>query len=125
MARDSLLDINDILEEYSVEVQDGIINEAIKIAKDGVSELKKTSPKKTGDYAKGWKTNNTKGRGYVDCVIHNNKKPYLTHLLERPRLDRTGTKTIKPKSAGHIKAVEEKCIKKYESNVIKIIENGG
>lgn len=124
MAKDSLLDIKEILNDYSDEIQESITNEAIKIAKNGVSELKKTSPKKSGDYAKGWKTNNKKGKGFVECVIHNNKKPQLTHLLERPHKTRNGG-TVKPKSAGHIKAVEEKCNKEFENSVIRIIKNGG
>ena len=122
MAKDSLLDINDILDEYSVEVQDGIKAEAKKVAKDGADELKKTSPKRTGKYRKGWKVKDESGKNYVRCTIHNSTNYQLTHLLEKPHATRNGG-TTKPKV--HIKPVEEKCIKKYEANVIKIIENGG
>ena len=122
MAKDSILDINDILDEYSYDIQDALKEEAKKVAKDGANELKKTSPKKTGDYRKGWRVKDESGRRYAKFWIHNSTNYQLTHLLEKPHATRNGG-TTKPKV--HIKPVEEKCIKKYEANVIKIIERGG
>ena len=71
MAKDSILDINDILNDYSVDIQEAITEEAQRIAKKGASDLRKTSPKRTGDYKKGWRVKTTKGKGFVNCVIHN------------------------------------------------------
>ena len=48
-----------------------------------VKDLRETSPKMTGKYAKGWKSDmhhDAAGSPYVR--IHNSKKPGLTHLLE-------------------------------------------
>lgn len=122
MAKESILDINDILNEYSSDIQEAISEEAQKIAKEGVSELKNTSPKRTGKYRKGWRVKTTKSRGFIECKIHNSTNWQLTHLLEKAHLKRNGGLTS-PKV--HIKPVEEKCIQEFERNVENIIKNGG
>lgn len=122
MANDSILDIKDILDEYSTDIQEAITEEAQLVAKEAVSELKNTSPKKTGAYRKGWRSKTTKGKGFVECVVHNATNYQLTHLLEKPHLKRNGGMTT-PKV--HIAPVEQKAIKEYERNVENIIKNGG
>lgn len=122
MANDSILDIKDILNEYSSEIQEAITEDAQKIAKEAVSELKNTSPKRTGKYRKGWRVKTTKGNGYVECIVHNATSYQLTHLLEKPHATRNGGRTT-PKV--HIAPVEEKAVKQYEKDVENIIKNGG
>lgn len=117
-----ILEINDILNEYSTDIQEAITTTAQTIAKEGVSELKNTSPKRTGKYRKGWRVSTTKGKGYVECIIHNATSYQLTHLLEKPHLTRNGGKTT-PKV--HIAPVEQKCVSQYEKDVENIIKNGG
>ncbi len=112
----------DILNDYSVEIQEGITNEAQRIAKEGKDKLKDNSPKRTGKYAKGWTVTTKKGFGWIKCVVHNKTSYRLTHLLERPHLTRNGGYT-KPKV--HIKPVEESIIREFENNVKNIIQNGG
>lgn len=49
-----------------------------------VSELKSTSPTRSGGYASGWKASSKTGsEGLVSVTVHNAKKPGLTHLLEK------------------------------------------
>ena len=117
----SILDIKSILDEYSEDVQEAIAQEAVKVAKTGVSKLKNTSPKRTGKYAKGWRSKTDKGKGKVECTIYNGSAWQLTHLLEKSHLLRNGKKSI-PKV--HIYPVEQSCIKEYETNVENIIKNG-
>ena len=62
---DSLIDINNILNEYSKDVQEGITEAAYKVAENGKNKLKVTSPKRTGSYRKGWRVNKRSGNGYV------------------------------------------------------------
>ena len=119
---DSILDINDILNEYSSDVQEAITEEAQRRAKEAATELKNTSPKRTGKYSKGWRVKTTKGKGYIDCIVHNATSYQLTHLLEKPHLKRNGGITT-PKV--HIKPVEEKVIREYQKSVENIIKNGG
>ena len=122
MAKDSILDIKKILNEYSDEVQEDIIDCAENVAKKGANKLKQTSPRKTGEYASGWRVKTTKQKGEVSCVIYNAKKWQLTHLLEKSHLLRNG-KSSTP--IVHIAPVEQQCIKEYESEVENIIKNGG
>lgn len=122
MAYKSILDINDILNEYSSDIQEAITDEAQIIAKKGVSELKNTSPKRTGKYRKGWRQKTEKGKGHVECIIYNATDYQLTHLLEKPHLKRNGGMTT-PKV--HIAPVEKECVAEYEKNVENIIKNGG
>ena len=122
MASKGILAIADILDEYSSEIQEAITERAIKVAKQGASDLKANSPKRTGDYKKSWRVKTTKGKGFVSCIIHNAIDYQLTHLLEKPHLKRNGGLTT-PKV--HIAPVEEKSIKQYEQEVINVVENGG
>ncbi len=121
-SKNNFTQVIDILKDYSDDIQDGMANEAQRIAKKGKDKLKETSPKRTGKYAKGWAITNKKGYGWIKCVIHNKTSYRLTHLLERPHLTRNGGYT-KPKV--HMKPVEEACIKEFENNVKSMIQNGG
>ncbi len=118
----SLLDITDILNDYSNEIQEAITEDAIKIANDGRDTLKNTSPKRTGKYRKGWRVQVKKGRGFVNAIIYNATNWQLTHLLEKPHATRNGGITT-PKV--HIAPVEERCNKQFEIDVEHIIKNGG
>lgn len=118
----SFLDINEILNDYSTDIQEVITLEAQNIAKKGKNELKEKSPKRTGDYSKGWTVRTTKGRGSIECIIYNSKKPQLTHLLEKPHAKRNGGLTS---PIVHIEPIEKKTIKEFEQAVEKIIKNGG
>ena len=123
---DSIIDIVDILNDYSDDIQDAITKEAEIIAKNGANKLKQTSPKNTGKYAKGWRVTTTKGKGYVSSTIHNSTNWQLTHLLEKPHVikNKYGSwGTSKPKK--HIEPVEQECIKEYEREVENIIKSGG
>lgn len=127
MAYSSLIDINEILGTYSKELDDMLYEEAKEIAKDGVQELKNTSPinqrntTNKGRYKKGWRMELEKGFGYVEAEIHNKTDYQLTHLLEKPHLKRNGGLTI-PKV--HIAPVEQKCIKEFEEKITRKIEEG-
>jgi len=122
----SVLDITKILNEYSKDIQDGITEKTIEVAKYGANKLKNTSPKKTGKYKKGWRVNTEKSFTSIKCTIHNATDYQLTHLLEKEHLLRNG-QLYSPKKSGtiHIAPVEEECIKKYTSEVEEIIKKGG
>lgn len=122
MAKDNILDIKDILNEYSVDIQESIVKTAENVAKKGADKLKQTSPKRTGKYSKGWRVKTAKGRGEVSSTIYNATNWQLTHLLEKPHLLRNGRLST-PKV--HIYPVEQQCIKEYETEVEKVIKNGG
>lgn len=118
----SIIDISEILNDYSEDIQEAISKTAQEEASKGRSELVSTSPKRTGKYAKGWRVNTNKGRGFINCTIHNATSYQLTHLLEKPHATRNGGIST-PKV--HIKPVEERIVKEYENKIEKIIKNGG
>ena len=122
MTKNDLTAISDILNDYSLEIQEGIKKAAEDVAKQGMNELKKTSPKRTGKYSKGWRVEKKSGFGYVETTIYNSTDWQLTHLLEKPHLLRNGKKS---KPIVHIEPVEEKCIKNFEKKVEQLIKNGG
>ena len=123
---DSILEIKDILNEYSEDIQELITSAAESVAKRGANKLKHTSPKRTGKYAKGWKVKTKKGKGFVSSTIYNSTNWQLTHLLEKPHVirNKSGSYGIsKPKV--HIFPVEQSCILEYEREVEDIIKYGG
>lgn len=121
-----LIDINDMLNEYSSDIQESITEAAYKVAENGKNKLKVTSPKRTGDYRKGWRVDKRGGKGYVHATIYNATDWQLTHLLEKPHAIRNqygSWGTSKPQV--HIEPVEQECIQAYERDVEQIIKNGG
>lgn len=118
--------LRDILNAYSSEVKRELGKEIQDVAKNAVKSLKNTSPKKTGKYAKGWKSKNENmGTERQKTTVYNAPHWRLTHLLEKGhaivnkqgRYGRTSPKV-------HIKPVEEastrELIKKCENLVERI-----
>lgn len=109
-------EIQSILSEYEKDAQE-VVDESIKKAgKDAVKELKKTSPKNKGNYAKGWKSKVEKSR-LGDKVIVYNTVYYLTHLLENGHA-KVGGGRVEGKP--HIKPASDKAAK----NAIELIKKG-
>lgn len=106
--------IVDNLKEYTIEVQDEIEAEEARIAKDAVKTLKKTSPKQSGKYGKGWKVTKDK-----DGTTVHNRVYQLTHLLEKGHAKVSGGRT---KAIPHIEPVENVMIKEYEKAVEKAVK---
>ncbi|NSG13183.1 HK97 gp10 family phage protein [Blautia producta] len=89
------------------------------VAKEGTKKLKATSPRgrgsKKGHYADGWGvTYFRKGNGKFQFVVHNKKKPGLTHLLENGHALNIGGRA---RAIVHIKPVEEWCNEEFERRV--------
>lgn len=129
MANKGILEVIDMLNEYSKDIQNGITEKAQEIAKQGQKTLKQTSPKrksKGGKYARGWRVNVEKGTWTVNCTIYNATSYQLTHLLENTHNTRNGG-AYNPVISGtvHIAPVEETCVKEYELGVEKVIKDGG
>lgn len=76
--------IMDALEEYGEQAQEAIDRTLPLVGDETAKELRQTSPKRTGNYAKGWKYQiDTRKRSKGTKMTVYNKKFYrLTHLLE-------------------------------------------
>ena len=101
--------IAEIFDDYNRDMKRKVNNSVDKIGKEAVSKLKSTSPKKTGDYAKGWKLKRERGNnGINDVTIHNATDWHLTHLLENGHVIRNAKGTYgRTSGQKHIKPVEE------------------
>lgn len=127
---DSILDVKDILNEYSRDIQNGMEEAAKMVSKESSRKLKDTKGTykvRSGNYNKGWGTTVEKGRMSISCYIHNKKNAGLTHLLENGHkvIGRNGSVIGQSKAFSHIAPVDEAAQKEYEQDIVKLIENGG
>ena len=111
-----IMDFKDLSEEKFEQI-------AKEVAKEGAKKLKSTSPKgrgsRKGHYADGWSVSYfRKGNGKFQFVVHNKKKPGLTHLLENGHALNKGGRA---RAIVHIKPVEEWCNEEFERRVEKRI----
>lgn len=107
-----LMEFKDLTEEEFEQI-------AKEVAKEGTKKLKSTSPKgrgsRKGHYADGWGVSYfRKGNGKFQFVVHNKKKPGLTHLLENGHTLNIGGRA---RAIVHIKPVEEWCNEEFERRV--------
>ena len=109
MALDLTSQISDIFDEYDRTMKRKVNNSVDVVGKEAVNQLKANSPKKSGDYARGWKLKRERGRnGINDVVIHNATDWHLTHLLEDGHVVRNKKGTYgRAPAHKHIKPVEE------------------
>lgn len=104
--------VMDGLEEYAVAVADDIKAAAKKTASDCAKELKSTSPKKTGKYARGWKVKKSfENSASARYTVYNATAYQLTHLLEKGHAKRGGGRVA---AIPHIEPVEQKAIEEME-----------
>ena len=104
---------------YTEEVGEAIEEAVKETAQALAADLRETSPKDTGEYAKGW-TARKGGPGRY--VVYNKKKPQLTHLLEHGHAKRGGGRV---EGRPHIKPAEERHIPQLERKIAQILERGG
>lgn len=71
--------ISEMLSTSEAVVRAASKDAAKKAANDTMKLLKRTSPKKRGTYAKGWKVTYQDG----SYIVHNSKLPGFTQLLEK------------------------------------------
>lgn len=75
--------IADIVKDYTNKERAETKKAISKVGRQTAETLRQTSPKRTGKYAKGWKSKN-EGDGYggFGNIVYNSTKPSLTHLIE-------------------------------------------
>ena len=106
LVADQLADILDEAERH-VETKSGDIYE--QAARESGQVLRTHSPKKYGDYQKGWSVKpytEGKNRGFI---VYNRDHYQLTHLLEKGHAKRNGGRV---RAIPHIRPVEEAEIRK-------------
>ena len=112
-------ELDSILKEYADEV-DELTNDTMKKAsRDAVKELKTTSAKRSGAYAKDWTVKTEKGFGKSKIfIVHNSKHYMLTHLLENGHIVRNQFGTYgRVNGDGHIKDAEQNAVEEVISTL--------
>lgn len=95
--------ISATLKEYEQKATDEVRENVLRVAKEMADELKATSPKRTGKYAKGWKSKVTKDKEFeFEASVYNAKEPGLTHLLEFGHVIMNGTRRV----LGEVEGIE-------------------
>lgn len=111
--------ILDALGKYDEDVGEDIVAVVDQIAKETVADLRRTSPRLTGDYQKGWsKAVLTKRKGRYVQVVRNKTNYQLTHLLEFGHAKRNGGRvSAKP----HIRQAEAKAKERLEQGIMEVL----
>jgi len=111
------------LSKYSQEVVEKVNISSEKVGKAAVKQLRQTSPKKTGKYAKSWTMSTEKEIGQPHKRIIHAKAPHyrLTHLLEHGHA-KVGGGRVEGKP--HIRPAEEMVIQEFVREVEEAIERG-
>lgn len=111
------------LSKYSQEVIEKVNISSDRVGKAAVKQLRQTSPKKTGKYAKSWTMKTEKAIGQPDLRIIHVKAPHyrLTHLLEHGHAKRGGGRV---EGKPHIRPAEEMVIQEFVREVEEAIERG-
>lgn len=107
--------IADALVEYDQQIADEVKGITGEVAKESVDKLKKTSPKLTGSYRKGWRQK----QAYSDSrtqrnTIYNATDYQLTHLLEYGHASRNGGRVA---AIQHIAPVEQEAIEALQERI--------
>lgn len=112
------------LEEFAGTLPEHFITAQKAGAKAAIRELKQNAPKKSGEYAGGWKQKTTKTRTGGETVVYNGKKPGLTHLLEFGHPIVSGGRTVgQAKAFPHMAQAQETANRVYLEELTKLIEN--
>ena len=111
------------LAEYSQDVVEKVNISSEAVGKAAVKQLKQTSPKRHGKYAKSWTMKTEPEVGQPDLRIIHAKAPHyrLTHLLEHGHA-KVGGGRVEGKP--HIRPAEEQVIKDFVQEVEEAIKRG-
>ena len=110
--------IMDILKEYENDVEEALDPVLKKTTQTARAELKATSPKDRGKYAKGWQYKTKKTPKTTSYTIYNGSEPTLTHLLEKGHALRQGGRVP---AHPHIQKVEDQVKEKLPEEVKRAI----
>lgn len=110
--------LENILDEYDDRLKEETNSAMDSVAKQCVSKLKNTSPKKSGKYARSWTKKKTKGIGGIDDVTVHNKQYQLTHLLENGHIIRNKKGEYgRTRGIKHIEPVEQFAISEFPAEI--------
>ena len=116
------VEITQAIADYTDDVVQAIEVEVETTAKAVQADIKADSPRRTGEYAKGWARKKEKQQGAISYTIYNKNKPTLTHLLEYGHAKRGGGRV---EGKPHIEPAVDRHIPAMERRIEEIIKRGG
>ena len=115
-------EVHATLAEYADDIASALSDAIMLTANETIRIVKKESPKRSGDYRKGWRIKRVKG-GYYDrvlsAVIHNKTRYRLIHLLENGYQKATGGRV---EGRPHIRMAEREAIRLLPELVLREIK---
>ena len=108
------------LHNYTDETIKDIKKATRRVARWAKAEVREKSPKKTGEYSKGWSFRTKVKDDYIGITIHQKKKPTLTYLLEHGHLLSDHKRKIR--AIPHIEKVQERTTERLDNEIFKIFE---
>ena len=113
--------INEMLEDYAKLATDSMKEAVTKSAKTVRKEISANAPRRTGKYAKSWRTKTTKEDSHTLEITVHTSKPGIPHLLEHGHAKRGGGRTA---AQEHIAPAEQKGIDQLEKDIERSLKNG-
>lgn len=114
--------IMDQMDEYSRASSEEIKEIVKNVGKEARAELKRNSPKRTGEYSKKWTMKVEKENSTSINVAVYDKKYALVHLLEKGHQLRRGGRSIGiVKPVEHVAKVQEKADKELERRILEVL----
>lgn len=75
--------VKEILQTYADTTAEQMNEIADSVSKETLKKVRADSPKKSGEYKRGWARKADKKKAVNEYTIYNKNKPQLTHLLEK------------------------------------------
>lgn len=113
-------EINKIFAGYGDEIVQAVNEAAEEVAKACAQNLRQTSPKDSGKYAKSWKVKRQSGTGGKAqiWVVYNEKHYRLTHLLEYGHAKKSGGRV---RAIPHIAPAREEAEEMFVQKALEAI----
>lgn len=113
-------EINKIFAGYGDEIVQAVNEAAEEVAKACAQNLRQTSPKDSGKYAKSWKAKRQSGTGGKAqvWVVYNEKHYRLTHLLEFGHAKKGGGRV---RAIEHIEPAREEAEELFAQKALEAI----
>lgn len=113
--------VQEELDNYADEVGEAVDNAVLRVAKRCLATIQQNSPARSDAiYQKSWKITKKQARSRLVAVIHNRKRWFLVHLLERGHQKSGGGRVP---GEPHIAPAVEQAERELEAEIIK--ELGG
>ena len=107
---------------YGQEVTDEVKRVVKAAGEDCKKDIQRRSPKRKGDYRKGWRSTVAyEGAGGIRVQVHNQTKGQLTHLLENGHAKTNGGRT---RAFPHIAPAEEFAERELEQELRRKLGEG-